>query len=82
LTAEQQDELMELLKSVFNDASPNKFYQTWRDIATLTTLGSPSSTLTQIGDLSFSIYENGWREALKAVWDIFMKRKAFDLKDM
>lgn len=82
LTAEQQDELMELLKSVFNDASPNKFYQTWRDIATLTTLGSPSSTLTQIGDLSFSIYENWWREALKAVWDIFMKRKAFDLKDM
>ena len=82
LTAEQQDELMELLKSVFNDASPNKFYQTWRDIATLTTLWSPSSTLTQIGDLSFSIYENWWREALKATWDIFMKRKAFDLKDM
>lgn len=78
----QQDELMELLKSVFNDASPNIFYQTWRDIATLTTLWSPSSTLTQISDLSFSVYENGWREALKAVWDIFMKRKAFDLQDM
>ena len=82
LDPDQQDELMELLKSVFNDASPNKFYQTWRDIATLTTLWSPSSTLTQIGDLSFSIYENWWREALKATWDIFMKRKAFDLKDM
>ena len=78
----QQDELMELLKSVFNDASPNKFFQAWRDVATLTTLGSPSSTLTQLSDLSFSVYENGWRETLKAVWDIFASRKAFDLQDM
>lgn len=82
LMPDQQDELMELLKSVFNDESPNKFFQAWRDIATLTTLWSPSSTLTQLSDLSFSIYENGWRETLKAVWDIFASRKGFDLQDM
>ena len=74
LTPDQQDELMDLLKAVFNDESPNKFIQTWRDLGTLTTLGSPSSTLTQLGDLSFSVYENGWRETLKAVRDIFASR--------
>lgn len=82
LTPDQQDELMDLLKAVFNDANPSKAIQTWRDIATLTTLWSPSSTLTQLWDLSFSVYENGWRETLKAVWDVWMKRKAFDLVDM
>lgn len=82
LTPEQQDELMELLKSVFNDAGTHPAIQLRRDIATLTTLWSPSSTLTQLSDLSFSIYENGWRETLKAVWDIFASRKAFDLQDM
>ena len=82
LTPDQQDELMDLLKAVFNDESPNKFIQTWRDLGTLTTLGSPSSTLTQLGDLSFSVYENGWRETLKAVRDIFASRWAFNLVDM
>ena len=82
LTPDQQDELMDLLKAVFNDANPSKAIQTWRDIATLTTLWSPSSTLTQLWDLSFSVYENGWRETLKAVWDVWMGRKAFDLIDM
>ena len=82
LDPEQQDELMELLKSVFNDESPNKFVQSWRDLATLTTLWSPSSTLTQLSDLSFSVVENGWRETLKAVWDVFASRKVFDLQDM
>ena len=82
LSPEQQDELMDLLKAVFNDASPNKFVQTWRDIATLTTLWSPSSTLTQLWDLSFSVYENGWKETLKAVRDIWCKNKAFNLQDM
>lgn len=82
LTPEQQDELMELLKSVFNDAGTHPAIQLRRDIATLTTLWSPSSTLTQLSDLSFSIYENGWRETLKAVWDVFASRKAFDLQDM
>lgn len=82
LTPDQQDELMDLLKAVFNDASPNKFVQTRRDLGTLTTLWSPSSTLTQLWDLSFSVYENGWRETMKAVRDIWCKRKAFDLQDM
>lgn len=82
LSPEQQDELMDLLKAVFNDANPNKFVQTWRDIATLTTLWSPSSTLTQLWDLSFSVYENGWKETLKAVRDIWCKNKAFNLQDM
>ena len=82
LDPDQQDELMDLLKAVFNDANPSKAIQTWRDIATLTTLWSPSSTLTQLWDLSFSVYENGWKETLKAVWDVFASRKAFDLKDM
>lgn len=82
LTPDQQDDLMDLLKAVFNDESPNKFVQTWRDLGTLTTLWSPSSTLTQLWDLSFSVYENGWKEALKAVWDVFSDKKVFNLEDM
>lgn len=38
LTPNQQDELMDLLKAVFNDENPSKAIQTWRDLATLTTL--------------------------------------------
>lgn len=82
LSPEQQDELMDLLKALFNDESPNKFVQTWRDLWTLTTLWSPSSTLTQLWDLSFSVYENGRRETLKAIRDIRCKKKAFDLQEM
>lgn len=82
LTWEQQDELMYLLQAVFNDKQQWFLFNTWRDIATLTTLWSPTSTLTQIWDLWFSIYENWLGNTRKALWNMWIKKWLFDLEDM
>lgn len=82
LTWEQQDELMYLLQAVFNDKQQWFLFNTWRDIATLTTLWSPTSTLTQIWDLWFSIYENWLGNTWKALWNMWIKKWLFSLEDM
>ena len=82
LTWEQQDELMYLLQAIFNDKQQWFLFNTWRDIATLTTLWSPTSTLTQIWDLWFSIYENWLGNTWKALWNMWIKKWLFNLEDM
>lgn len=82
LTWEQQDELMYLLQAVFNDKQQWFLFNTWRDIATLTTLWSPTSTITQIWDLWFSIYENWLGNTWKALWNMWIKKWLFNLEDM
>ena len=68
LTEEDSQSLKSLLGSRFigGQRSPHKFWRTVRDLGYITTLTNPISAVTQAGDISLSIVENGLAANLKA----------------
>lgn len=62
----QEKELSKILKARFNEVGTTGFTQTYKNLAYIDTMGSPISAITQIGDLSFSLYKAGPLETAKA----------------
>lgn len=61
---QEEAELRRLLKAVVEPSGPGKALGWARDAAYIYTMGSPISAITQIQDLAFSMYKNGyWRTA-------------------
>jgi len=60
ITPVQEITLTRALQSRFANSKMWAFLQGYRNIAYMTTMGSPISAISQIQDLAFSIYENGF----------------------
>jgi hypothetical protein len=68
LTDADIDELHKLLGARFQKKSPmHNFIRGAKSLTHLAFLGSPLSTLTQIGDLAYSFHKNGIRRGLKSL---------------
>ncbi|MFH2034584.1 MAG: hypothetical protein ABIJ26_07815, partial [Candidatus Margulisiibacteriota bacterium] len=61
----QQQEVNDLLKARFHDRGTHGFWQAYKNLSYIDTMGSPISALTQIGDLAWSMYDSGFIPALK-----------------
>ena len=78
---EDAAEVTELLKAKFNKAMINPFLNRAKTIWYTASLGSYTSTITQIWDLSFSIIENGIFRTLKELWKSILGRSKIKAKD-
>ena len=55
----EEIKVREILQARFNPARIGPFLGAYRNISYMTTIANPISTITQIGDLAFSLYKNG-----------------------
>jgi len=67
ITALQEEEVTKILQSRFKKGSMNGLVAAYRDLEYISTMGNPISAITQIGDLAFSAYKNGYYNTLKGV---------------
>lgn len=59
ISPEQENELIEILEARFHERGTRGLIQAYKHFSYIDTMGSPISALTQIGDLAWSMYENG-----------------------
>lgn len=65
ISAGQQAEVAEILKARFEEKGAHGFWQLYKDLSYIDTMGSPISALTQIGDLTWAFYEAGLIKGVK-----------------
>lgn len=56
----QEKGISDILKARFHKGRMNEALSTFRNVEYLSTMGNPISAITQIGDFSWSLYENGF----------------------
>jgi len=71
--AADETELVDILRARFGYRSTVGFWSTFKALGYLTTMGSPTSAITQIGDYAWSMYSAGTIRTLKHV----LKRALF-----
>lgn len=54
-----QQEVQAILEARFNQSSSSEFIKNFKGLAYMSTMGQVTSSLTQLSDLAFSLYENG-----------------------
>jgi hypothetical protein len=68
LPEDQQDALLQALRSRLNQRGMHGGAAKLRDIGLITALGSPLNAVTQLGDLVWSLYENGPTNTIRAIF--------------
>lgn len=66
ISGAQAKELSEILKARFSQKGPTGLVAAARNITYIETMGSVTSAITQIGDIAFSLYKNGFYRTGKA----------------
>ena len=59
ITNEQQTEIAQILNARFNSAPSRSWVAPTKNVLYAMTMGSPTSTVTQIGDLAWALYKGG-----------------------
>lgn len=59
LDRQAQQEVQAILEARFNQQATSEFIKNFKGLAYMSTMGHITSSLTQLGDLAFSLYENG-----------------------
>lgn len=67
LSPENENVLKDILNARFNEHGTRGVIQAYKNFSYLDTMGSPISAITQIGDLAWSIYANGWTRTLRGI---------------
>lgn len=62
-----QKTVVDVLRARFHEHGTRGIIQDYKNLSYIDTMGSPISALTQIGDLAWAVFENGWVPSLKAV---------------
>jgi len=63
--AADEQQLIDILTARFNEQGTRGLVQAYKNLSYIDTMGSPTSALTQIGDLAWAAYEGGMIPALK-----------------
>jgi len=63
----EADEVVKSIRARLNQKGMSGPISTFRNLSLMSALGSPTSAITQIGDLAFSIYKNGPVDTIKAL---------------
>ncbi len=69
ISGRQAKELSEILHARFSNNQPGEISKAVRNITYMETMGSVTSAVTQIGDIAFSLYKNGFYRTGKALSD-------------
>lgn len=68
LEGKDRTDLISLFRTRFNYRPTSKKLQSYKTIVGLTTLGQVQNAITQMGDMTWSVYENGFANTLKAAF--------------
>lgn len=68
LTPDQEQDLIDILRARFQEKGTRGGIQAFKNFSYITVMGSPISAITQIGDLAWTVYENGLIRSLKGVY--------------
>lgn len=78
----QQQELIEILTARFHEKGMHGVLQAYKNLSYIDTMGSITSAVTQIGDLAWSMYENGMIRTLKHMGKAALKRSRITKEDV
>ena len=67
INPEQEVILSDILKDRFNEQGTRGIISTYKNLSYVDTMGSPISAITQIGDLSWSLYKGGFYRTARGV---------------
>lgn len=70
----RQNEVKSMLEGRFNQGVANQFIKDAKALAYMATMGQYTSALTQIGDLAFSLYENGVFDTMAAAGEAVTRK--------
>lgn len=82
ITPEQEIVLSQALKARFTNKKMDPFIQSYKNLSYITTMGNPLSAITQIQDLAFSLYENGFMKSAGALGKSIVGRVKIHGKDL
>jgi len=68
IATEQAQTIRDILKARFNQKGTQGLWSTYKNLSYLATMNSPLNAITQIGDLAFPIYRNGYLRTGKAIF--------------
>ena len=68
LDAKDQADLVSLFRTRFSYRPTSKSLQKYKTLVGLTTLGQVQNAITQMGDMTWAVYENGFANTLKAAF--------------
>jgi len=68
LDPKDQSDLISLFRTRFSYRPTGKLLQKYKTLVNLTTLGQIQNAVTQMGDMTWSVYENGFSQTLKAAF--------------
>jgi len=67
ISPEDEESVRQILKSYFDKRGTHGIVTGFKNLSYVATMGSPLSAVTQIGDLAFSLYKNGFFGTVKNV---------------
>jgi len=67
INATNEKEVRAVLKAIIGKRGTKGFWTSYKNFSYIYTMGSPISAITQISDLAFSLYKNGFFGTLKAL---------------
>lgn len=82
LSPDQAETLTNILNARFHEGHMHKGMQAYKNITYLSTMGNTISAVTQLGDIPFSMYENGWIPGMKALGKALVRKSRITKKDL
>jgi len=71
----QAKAVRDILKARFNQKGTQGLWTTYKNLSYLATMNSPLNAITQIGDLAFALYRNGYFRTGKALFTKGLKKE-------
>lgn len=75
ITHSQEAEVRSIVEARFKERGTHGIWSFYKNLGYIYTMGSPISAITQIGDLAFSLYENGFYGTVKGLKSALGKEK-------
>jgi hypothetical protein len=82
ITPAQEQELKNIFAARFNETGTRGMFSLYKNISYIDTMGSPTSAITQIGDLSWALYKNGLVPTLSAIGKAITGKSRFRKEDL
>ena len=68
ITAEQEIIVTDILRARFNARGTSGFWNVYKNLSYIDTMGSPTSAITQVGDLAWALYKGGIIRTAKGLY--------------
>jgi len=82
INPEDEKTLVDVMTARFHEKGTHGVIQAYKNFSYIDTMGNPFSAITQIGDLAWTIYENGWIRTARAAYGSLTKQSRIKKEDV